>query len=450
MSYLASGPFLDWEEMTGLSKFWVDIISIPIFSAIAGVLTNWTGVLMLFAPVQFHGFYVPGLKTLFPFFHPKVKVLPCWAPNGVIGFQGIIPSRAEKMASIVVDKSISRIGNMKDFFMELDPEGVADHISIAAQRELRPMVATVMEREHPQLWNDLSPQLREILYQRVEAELPGIVHRAFLEMGDRIDQLIDIKLFVVGYLKRNPRVLRDVIEGLGGPEFRFMVKIGLFGFPFGLILALYLQVHHHIPIVHYIPASWMVLVGAALIGIFVNILAIKVVFEPGDPAPRYKYLWKQAKLAKRQREAAGDFGHALAYQILTLPTIAQELLEGPRSDKTIGMIEKLVSTEVNRVLGPMRSMVRVAVGAREFDSIVSSAPAAALDFAPTLLDDPEFQKQQAAKLDRFATAKLRELPPSEFMEMMYSAVEQDAWLLYVHGGLMGVVVGAIHLLVFGA
>lgn len=36
MTTLAAGPFLDWEELTGQSKFIVDIISVPIFSAIAG------------------------------------------------------------------------------------------------------------------------------------------------------------------------------------------------------------------------------------------------------------------------------------------------------------------------------------------------------------------------------------------------------------------------------
>ena len=43
----------------------------------------------------------------------------------------------------------------------------------------------------------------------------------------------------------------------------------------------------------------------------------------------------------------------------------------------------------------------------------------------------------------------RALPPAEFGEMLYTAIEQDAWLLYVHGGLLGVLVGAVHLLLFG-
>ncbi|MFD4434036.1 hypothetical protein ACFWPJ_32410, partial [Nocardia sp. NPDC058497] len=68
---------------------------------------------------------------------------------------------------------------------------------------------------------------------------------------------------------------------------------------------------------------------------------------------------------------------------------------------------------------------------------------------PPRLDDEKFVLEQAKKIDEFADRKLQKLTPGEFMEMFYAAVEQDAWLLYVHGGVLGVVVGAIHLLIFG-
>jgi hypothetical protein len=35
------------------------------------------------------------------------------------------------------------------------------------------------------------------------------------------------------------------------------------------------------------------------------------------------------------------------------------------------------------------------------------------------------------------------------MEMFYASVEQDAWLLYLHGAALGLVVGASHLVLFG-
>lgn len=442
---------VDWEDLTGQSKFVVDIVSIPIFSAIAGVITNWTGVLMLFAPLRFRGFHCPGVKTIFPFLPRKLQVLPIFAPGGILGFQGFIPARAEKMASICVDKGLAKIGSIRDFMKELDPAGIADHLTVIVGHDLRSTVDEVMIKENPELWRDLPQQFKEIVYQRIEHQLPHITHEVMDRIEENIDGLIDIKLMVVGKLRENPRILKDIIYELGEKELKFMVRLGWeLGLPFGLILALILQGVDKVPVISAIPHWIIVLLGAALIGIVVNIFAIKMVFEPGEPQPRYKYLWKQAKFARRQNEAAGSFGHSLAYNVITLPNIANELLTGPRSDKTKAMIERVMLEELDTILGPVKALVRVAVGSREMDAIRASTTDTAVGYLPALVEDLEFNKRQAVKIDTFMTARLRELPPEEFMEMLYASVEQDAWLLYAHGGLLGIVVGLVHLIVFGA
>src|SRR5690606_31096362 len=108
------------------------------------------------------------------------------------------------------------------------------------------------------------------------------------------------KGFVIRYLQDNPIILKDLTTTIAAPELRFMVRIGLLGAPFGLLLALYLHVHPSIPVLAWVPAWVVVLLVSAGIGVLVNLIAIKMVFEPGDPQPRYKYLWRQALLAKRQ------------------------------------------------------------------------------------------------------------------------------------------------------
>ena len=85
-------------------KLLVDLISVPLFTGIIGYITNWTGVLMLFRPIRFHGFKVPLLKVLFPILPRRIQVLPLIRYDGGLGWQGIVPSRADKMASIAVDK----------------------------------------------------------------------------------------------------------------------------------------------------------------------------------------------------------------------------------------------------------------------------------------------------------------------------------------------------------
>lgn len=450
MITLSSGVLINWEELTGQTEFVVDLISFPVFSAVAGWLTNWTGVLMLFWPLLFRGVRIPGLDVLYPYLPRRVQVLPTFSEDGSrLGFQGFIPARAEKMASICVDKALMRIGSPKDFIDELDLEGIADHVAALARKQVKSIVDEVMNRENPDLWQTLPRPMRQLIYQRVERELPELTTRAFTSLGDNVDQLIDIKGFVIRYLQDNPHILKDLTTTVAAPELKFMVRVGLLGAPFGLLLALYLHIHHDIPVWGWVPAWVIVLLVSALIGVVVNIIAIRVVFTPGDPQPRYKYLWRQALLAKRQPQAATDLAHILAYQVLTLPNLSGELLNGPNGDKTRRLLEQLISDEIHRQLGRTTSVVRAAFGRQRFDNLKIGAAGAAVGLAPSLVGDADFIREQAEKIDEFAARKLRQLTPGEFMEMFYASVEQDAWLLYLHGAVLGLLVGATHLLFFG-
>ncbi len=451
MEFLAAGPFLDWEELTGQSKFVVDIVSIPIFSAIAGLITNWTGVIMLFAPVRFTGFYVPGLKSLFPFLPRKMQILPIFAPNGVLGFQGFIPCRAEKMASLIVDKSIARIGGIGDFYQELNPEKLAAYLAVAARPQIRQLTTDVIESEHPQLWNSLPESVRNTVLDTVDAELPQISRRAFAKIGANIDELLDVKLMTINHLRNHPEVLRDIIKGMAVPELKFMVRIGALGFLFGIPLALYLNWVHtaNPPILGAIPGWVTVLVGAALIGVLVNIIAIKVVFEPGEPRSRFRYLWKQGLFPRRQHEASAQLAKMLSVEVLTVANFSHELLYGASGDKTLAFVQEAVAEEADRILGSVPMAVGRSVGVVHVDVLQRKAGVAVVDFAPTVFQDEKFNRKKARKIEKFATEKFRQLPPAEFAEMLYAAIEQDAWLLYVHGGALGVLVGGLHILIFG-
>ena len=45
--------------------------------------------------------------------------------DGRLGWQGIVPSRADKMASISVDKGLAKLGSISDFYRELEPDKIA-------------------------------------------------------------------------------------------------------------------------------------------------------------------------------------------------------------------------------------------------------------------------------------------------------------------------------------
>jgi len=178
---------------SAMSSQTLSLITIPLFTGAIGYVTNWTGVWMLFYPVRFAGFKVPGLAAFANLLPRRIRQIPGIGQGG-IGWQGIIPSRAAKMGSIAVDKGIAKLGGAADFYEQLDAEAIAEHILTTARGDIHAVVERIMERDHPQLWHDLPPRLRAAVHARVEEQLPQLVRRVTEEIGAHADQLVDLPI----------------------------------------------------------------------------------------------------------------------------------------------------------------------------------------------------------------------------------------------------------------
>jgi uncharacterized membrane protein YheB (UPF0754 family) len=417
----------------------VDLISIPLFTGVIGYITNWTGVLMLFKPLAFWGVRVPGLKVLFPFLPRRVQVLPLIRHDGRLGWQGIVPSRCDKMASISVDKGLGKLGSIGDFYRELEPDRIAEHLAVVARTEIRGVVEQIMLRENPQLWHDLPPLIKETVFTRVEEQLPVIVHRLAAEIGENVDQLIDAKLMVISYFDKHPQLICDLFQGIGRKELRFMQNFGFyFGFPMGFVLFGVLQL---------VPHWWVLPLGGMVIGWTVNYVGIAMIFEPIHR--RWYIPWRQGLFIKRKDEVTEQYAALISEHVITLQNVGNELLNGPRSDRTQQMLTDTLRPAVDKAIGPARAAVRVAMGTRQYDKIRASVATEAAEFAPLAFADAEFNKRQAGKIYRYIATQMKKMGPEEYVEMLRSAIKQDEWLLFVHGGALGIGAGLLHLAIFG-
>lgn len=419
--------------------FWVDLISIPLFTAIIGYVTNWTGVLMLFRPIAFHGVRLPGLRVLFPLLPRRVRVLPLFRYDGRIGWQGIVPSRADKMASIAVDKGLAKLGGIGDFYEQLEPDRIAEHLAAVAEPEIRGIVEQIMMRQNPRLWQDLPPSVREAVHERVREQLPAITRELTGRIGANIEQLIDAKLMVIAHFSRHPELLNRLFADIGRKELRFMRNFGFYaGGPLGVVLFFVTQV---------LPYWWVLPVGGAVIGWTVNWLAVAMIFEP--VRPRRWVPWRQGLFIKRQEEVTEGYAALISQHVITLANIGHELLHGPRADRTRRMLEDILRLTVDAVAGPASAAVRVALGTREYDRIRSSVAGEAVEIASPALADVEFNRRQSGKIDAFVAGQMRQMSPEDFVQMLRSAIKQDEWLLFLHGGVLGIFAGLIHLAIFG-
>ncbi len=414
------------------------LITVPIVTGVIGYTTNWTGVLMLFCPVHFRGWRTQWLQSLARVLPYRLRQVPGIMVGG-IGWQGIVPSRAAKMGSLAVDSGIAKLGTPKEFFRQLDPEKIAEQIVVSTREDIPGIVDRVMRSEHPRLWADLPPQLRALAIDRVQRQLPEIVGPLTEQIAEHIDQLVDVKLMVI---KRfDPELANRVFLEMGRRELKFIQN---FGFVFGFVLGIPVAV-----LTHFVPFWWLLPLLGIVVGYVTNWVALWMIYEPPEQR-RYGPLKWQGLFVRRQREVADVYASIVADQILTVSEFGNELLHGPRSDRTRALIESAMRPAIDRAVGPLQPAVRVAVGAREYDAIRESFASEPVEAVMSTLSDPEFSRSQSTTMRKLIAERMREMAPSDFAEMLRTATREDEWLLLLHGAVLGFAGGLVHLAIFGA
>ncbi|MDN5892894.1 MAG: hypothetical protein L0H93_02610 [Nocardioides sp.] len=419
---------------------WVAFGSIPVFTAVIGWLINWTGLIMLFSPVHFHGVRIPGMAQLSRLAPRKVQEVPGVLQGG-LGWQGIVPARAAKMGSIAVDKAISKLGTPADFYQQLEPEKIAEHIVSVFEPDIPELVDQVMKRENPALWRDVPAFGKKAVYERVQNQLPGIVSKITNEIGIHIDQLLDPKIMVIDQFRKDPSLVVRIFRDFGRKELRMMVNFGfIFGFLLGVPVAF---------IDHAVGQWWILPILGVMVGWMTNALGMWLIFEPPEKQKRFG-VTLQGLFPRRQDEAADVYAQIIANEVITLENIGDFLLDGPRGDRTRQMLATAMAPAIDRAAGPLRGAVRVAMGRKEYAAVTDAFASEAVGRTITPFKDPEFSRQQSDRIRELIASRCKELPPRDFVEMMRAAIKEDEWMLYAHGAIMGFGGGLLHLFIFGA
>jgi uncharacterized membrane protein YheB (UPF0754 family) len=420
-----------------MSTSTIALVSIPFFTGVIGYVTNWTGVLMLFYPVEFKGYRSRLLRSMARLLPHRIQQIPGVMVGG-IGWQGIIPSRAAKMGSLAVDAGIAKLGKPGEYWNQFEPERMAEQIIESTREDMRATVERIMQREHPRLWSDLPYPIKEMVHARVQQQLPSIVRELTEEIGNNIDQLVDIKLMVI---KRfSPELANRVFLDMGERELKFIQN---FGFFFGFVLGIPVAA-----ITHFVPEWWLLPILGVIVGYVTNWVALWMIYEPPRPR-RCGPITVHGLFIRRQPEVADVYARIVSEDILTMRNFGDELLRGPRADRTRQMIEAAMRPAIDRATGPARAAVRVALGPREYDAIASSFAAEPVEQMMTPLGDPAFNRERSASMRKLIAERMRAMKPEDFSEMLHMATKQDEWLLLLHGAVLGFAAGLVHLAIFG-
>jgi uncharacterized membrane protein YheB (UPF0754 family) len=420
-----------------VSQSTLALITVPLVTGVIGYVTNWTGVLMLFYPVHFRGVRAHWLQAGSRMLPYKLRQIPGVMVGG-IGWQGIVPSRAAKMGSLAVDSGISKIGTPQEFFNELDPERIAQQIVVSTRDDIPEIVDRIMCREQPRLWAEMPQRIRELVIRRVQEQLPDVVHDLTLEIGEHIDQLVDVKLMVIK--RYNPELANRVFLDIGRRELKFIQNFGFFfGFLLGIPVAL---------LTHFVNVWWLLPLLGVAVGYVTNWVALWMIYEPAEPK-RLGRLRLQGLFVRRQHDVAEVYARIVADEILTVAEFGSELLHGPQSDRTRALIENAMRPAVDRAAGAARPAVIVALGTTEYESIRESFASEPVDRMMEPLTDPEFSRTQSSAMRNLIMDRIRAMAPNDFAELLRTATREDEWLLLLHGAVLGLAGGLIHLAIFG-
>lgn len=413
------------------------LLLIPLITGLIGYATNWVAIRFLFHPKDFYGVSVPGLKALAPMLPRKLRQIP-GVIHGKVGWQGIIPSRSGKMGSIAAEKGIVKIATQREFYERFDPDRIAQHMVNNSKDEVRELTEDVLKQEYPELWMSAPPQVRELIHARVQSQLPRIADNITDQIGDNIDELLDVNKMITNHLEEHPELVNRLFLEVGDRELKFVINSGFY---IGTFLGTFA-----IPLFLYIDEWWVLPMTGVAVGYMTNWIALKVIFLPIQER-RYGPFRLQGLFIKRQPIAAEKYAEIVADEIVTIGNVADNLMHGSQSDRTRKMIRDAIRPEVDKAVGLAGPIVRMTSGPDQYERLKETFAQESIDKTMEPLQDPAFNEERSEAIRELMTTRIKALPPEGFVELLRPAFQEDEWMLILLGAVLGFVAGWLQLLV---
>ncbi|CAE7261189.1 hypothetical protein AK812_SmicGene10956 [Symbiodinium microadriaticum] len=359
--------------------------TIPLVAAFVGWFTNWVSVQMLFYPIEYVGIDLYRKKHV---------------PYGLIGWQGVVPTKADVMAARLTDIVTAKLLSLPEAFSRLDAPHFASLILPSIEESIR------NEAPNGAAWALLlKPLLHWALCRVVRA------------LQRDISQVLDLEEVVTDAFLRDVQVLVELFQRVGRRELDFLVISGLyFGFVLGLA-QMWIWAH--------VPRAWTLPVAGAVVGYVTNWVAVKLIFEPVEPVMVGPFLL-QGMFEMRQPEVSVEFAEFIAKRVLTPSRVLEGLCDGRRQNEFAALVRANVPVVPDSVVAAALSGLRNL--AKEPPSHAAHVYAA-----------------DALGIEATLAHRLQLLSPKEFEGLLHPVFQEDEIILILAGGVLGVAAGLVQL-----
>lgn len=398
-----------------LAGNWPLYTAIPVVAALIGYVTKRVAIEMMFRPLDF-----VGIKGTF------------------LGWQGVVPRHGGRMAATATDLLTRNVLDVADVFAKIDPDRLLREIEQPLLQAVDEIAREVLAEHHPRLWERLPPMARDLVVKHIQAGAPRLVHRVVDELRDDIGDILDLKQLSVRRLTRDKALLVKLIRETSRPEMAFIARSGIyFGFFLGIVQSIVWALTKN-PIV-------MPIFGAS-IGLFTDWLAIKLIFVPRDPLRLPSGLVLHGMFQRRRAEVARQYGEMIAAELLTVDNVLDALLRGPKSDRLVAMVRRLVAEAIDEQAGVARPLVDATVGEHRLDAMKRAAATRVAERLPATLRPAKTYLSKAMDVANLVEQRMMRMSSTEYEGLLRPAFRQDEWKLVAVGGVIGFLVGELQVL----
>lgn len=406
---------MDWTAIwADIQQNWWIYLSMPLIAALIGYVTKLLAVWMMFNPIEFKG------KRIFG--------------KPILGWQGMIPARAGKMAGIAYDTLTDGLIDMQELIGKLDPEDLIKELREPINEAVEDLTEELMAQYQPDLWESLPGAARRLLIGRVQKEAPKVFLQMSKELTDDVHAVIDLKHMVVSNLVRDKDVLNRLVKEVAAPEMKFIIRSGIpFGFVIGCIQALAYALTKS-PLI-------MPIFGFAT-GWITDFVALNMLFRPREPV-KVLGITIHGRMHKRREEIGPAYGDLIAREILTPRNMLEAMLTGPKSDKLLAMVDKEVRKTIDEQTGLFKPLVVLAMGGKKYQELKAGAVERVLAAVPETAESMFAYTEEALDIRGEISTRMSDLPPEKFENILRPAFKEDEKYAIAVGAILGGVIGEL-------
>eukprot|EP00571_Detonula_confervacea_P002872 CAMPEP_0172330060 /NCGR_PEP_ID=MMETSP1058-20130122/61205_1 /TAXON_ID=83371 /ORGANISM="Detonula confervacea, Strain CCMP 353" /LENGTH=414 /DNA_ID=CAMNT_0013047259 /DNA_START=141 /DNA_END=1385 /DNA_ORIENTATION=+ len=396
----------------------------PVIAGIVGYITNVLALEMTFRPIEFFGPELFRMKN---------------QPWGLFGWQGIIPTKAEKMASVCFDLMTTKLLNLTEIFERLDPAKFSEVMEDALLLMLDTIVNEVAMKYMPKVWTNLPKEVKDEVVVVMNIESDQFMMTFMEEVKSHIDDILDIKQMTVAACVREKKLVNKIFQECGDKEFVFIRRSGLyFGFLFGLL---------QMGVFFVYDASWVLPLFGFLVGWATNWVALKVIFRPLYPH-KFGPITIHGIFLKRQKEVSATFARVNCVEILHTKAIWESILTGPLSPNFFAMLRAHAIVFTEKLVGGMKPFAITAMGSQQFSEMKEEIAKQIADNLPSIMPHSYEYTTEALDMENTIRDRMQKLSYPEFEGVLHPAFEEDEILLIFVGGVLGLIAGVIQLFIF--